>query len=74
MNLKLKLLAAALPLAFAASSFAAEEPKKEEAPAPDWSWTGHVDVEQRLLPARHHQYLRQQQVDGAYRPPNDAEQ
>jgi len=44
MNLKLKLLAAALPLAFAASSFAAEEPKKEEAPAPDWSWTGHVDV------------------------------
>jgi len=44
MNLRLKLLAAALPLAFAASSFAADEPKKEEAPAPDWSWTAHIDL------------------------------
>jgi len=44
MNLKLKALAFALPLAFAAASYAAEEPKKEEAPAPDWSWTGHVDA------------------------------
>jgi hypothetical protein len=44
MNLKHKLLAAALPLAFAATSFAAEEAKKEEAPAPDWNWTAHVDV------------------------------
>jgi len=33
MNLKLKLLAAALPLAFAASSFAAEEPKAASQPA-----------------------------------------
>jgi hypothetical protein len=44
MTLKLRLLAAALPLAFAATAYAAEEPKKEEAPAPDWSWTAHVDV------------------------------
>lgn len=44
MNLKLKLLAAALPLAFAASSFAADEPKKDAEPTPDWSWTGHVDL------------------------------
>ncbi|MDP2793655.1 MAG: TorF family putative porin [Sulfurisoma sp.] len=44
MNLKLSLLAAALPLAFAASSFAAEEAKKDAAPAPDWTWTGHVDL------------------------------
>lgn len=44
MTLKIKLLAAALPLAFAASSFAAEEPKKDAAPAPDWSWTAHVDL------------------------------
>jgi hypothetical protein len=44
MNLKLKALAFALPLALAATSYAAEEPKKEEAPAPDWNWTGHVDV------------------------------
>jgi hypothetical protein len=44
MNLKLRILAGALSLACASSAFAAEEPKKDAAPTPDWSWTGHVDV------------------------------
>ncbi|MBU0751637.1 MAG: hypothetical protein KJ787_04865 [Gammaproteobacteria bacterium] len=44
MNHKLRLLAAALPLAFAATAHAVEEAKKDAAPTPDWSWTAHVDV------------------------------
>jgi hypothetical protein len=44
MNLKLKVLASVLSLAFASSVFAADEPKKDAEPAPDWTWTGHVDL------------------------------
>lgn len=44
MNFKLRVLASALSLAFANSAFAADEPKKDAEPTPDWTWTGHVDL------------------------------
>lgn len=44
MNFKLKVLVSSLSFAFAASALAADEPKKEEAPAPALTWTGHVDL------------------------------
>lgn len=44
MNFKLRILASALSMAFASSVFAADEPKKDAEPAPDLTWTGHVDL------------------------------
>jgi hypothetical protein len=44
MNFKLKVLASSLSLAFAASTFAADEPKKDAEPTPPWAWTAHVDL------------------------------
>jgi hypothetical protein len=43
-NFNHRLLASAIALACAAPAFAADEPRKDAAPAPDWSWTGHVDL------------------------------
>lgn len=44
MNFNLRLLASTMSLAFAATAFAADEPKKDAAPTPDWTITGHVDL------------------------------